>query len=212
MLLHKKSFFDFVSISAALTVTILAFAYSSAARPPRAGQSREQISVAGHLDLQGMQVKQMFVQQRGGKSYLLLRRADKNAFAIVNVTDPAKPALTDRDALREPAGAEVDLPGPGSALAIAFVPERGSAPAASVTPVSATTLSTETVRLIDLSDPRNPKTIKVFNKVTSVASDDGRKLIFLVNNEGLWIVSHHRNRPLPVCTSESEIESMPDCQ
>jgi hypothetical protein len=159
-----------------------------------------------------MQVKQIFVQQRSGKSYLLLRRADQNAFAIVNVSDPAKPLLAARDVLREPTGAEVDLPGPGSALAIAFVPERKSAPAASATPASAITLPTESIRLIDLTDPQHPKTVKIFNGVTSVASDDGRKLVFLVNNEGLWIVSHHRNRPLPMCTSESAIGPLPDCQ
>jgi hypothetical protein len=173
-------------------------------------QSQEQVSVAGHMELQGMRVKQMFLQQRGSKYYLFLRRADKNAFAIVDVTNPGKPVLTDREALPQPTGGSVDLPAQGSALAIAFVPDSGSA--ASAGRAAADSLPTETVRLVDLTDPRHPKTIKIFNKVISVANDDGRKLVFLVNNEGLWIVSHHRNHPLPMCTSESEIESIPDCQ
>ena len=212
MVFHRKSLLDFVFVSASLVVSIFAFANSVEAQRPRTAQSQEQVSVVGHLDLRGMQVKQIFVQQRGGKNYLLLRRADQNAFAIVNVSDPAKPLLAEKDDLRQPAGAEVDLPRPGSALAIAFVPERNSAPAASAVPASAITLPTESVRLIDLTDPQHPKTVKIFNRVTSVASDDGRKLVFLVNNEGLWIVSHHRNHPLPMCTSESEIEPLPDCQ
>jgi hypothetical protein len=212
MVFHRKSLLDFVFVSVALVVSIFAFANSVEAQLARTAQSQEQVSVVGHLDLRGMQVKQIFVQQRGGKNYLLLRRADQNAFAIVNVSDPAKPLLADRDDLRQPAGAEVDLPRPGSALAIAFVPERNSAPAASAMPASAISLPTESVRLIDLTDPQHPKTVKIFNRVTSVASDDGRKLVFLVNNEGLWIVSHHRNHPLPMCTSESEIEPLPDCQ
>jgi len=212
MVLHWKRLLDFVFASSALVVSIFASPSSVEARLPRTAQSQEQVSVVGHLDLHGMQVKQIFVQERSGKNYLLLRRADQNAFAIVNVSDPAKPLLGDRDDLRQPAGAEVDLPRPGSALAIAFVPERNSAPAASAMPASAITLPTESVRLIDLTDPLHPKTVKIFNRVTSVASDDGRKLVFLVNNEGLWIVSHHRNHPLPMCTSESEIEPLPDCQ
>jgi len=212
MVLHWKRLLDFVFASSALVVSIFASPSSVEARLPRTAQSQEQVSVVGHLDLHGMQVKQIFVQERSGKNYLLLRRADQNAFAIVNVSDPAKPLLGDRDDLRQPAGAEVDLPRPGSALAIAFVPERNSAPAASAMPASAITLPTESVRLIDLTDPQHPKTVKIFNRVTSVASDDGRKLVFLVNNEGLWIVSHHRNDPLPMCTSESEIEPLPDCQ
>jgi hypothetical protein len=211
MVFHKKSAFCFVPVSIALVASSLLVSQNSEARPPRAAQSQEKVSVVGHLDLQGMPVKQMFLQQRGGKSYVFLRRADQNAFAIVDVTNPASPVLTDKGALKEPSGTSVELPAPGSAVAIAFIPERPFAPAASA-PVSDITLPTETVRLIDLSDPRHPKTIKVFDKVSSLANDDGRKLVLLVNNEGLWIVSHHRNRPLPMCTSESAIESQPDCQ
>jgi len=122
MVFHRKSLLDIVVVSAALVVSIFAFANSGEARLARTAQSQEQVSVVGHLDLQGMQVKQIFVQQRSGKSYLLLRRADQDAFAIVNVSDPAKPLLADRDVFRQPAGAEVDLPEPGSTLAIALYP------------------------------------------------------------------------------------------
>jgi len=212
MTLNRKPRSAFLSIFVVFVVCVVAFANGLAAHPPRTTETQEEVSVAGHLGLQGMAVKQIFLQQRGNKSYLFLRRADENAFAIVNVSDPAKPYIIDRGALREPATADVDLPAPGSALAITFVPDRKSAPTSSAGAVSAVSLPTETVRLIDLSDPQRPKTIKVFNKVTSVASDDGRKLVFLTNNEGLWIVSLHRNRPLPMCTSESEIEPLPDCQ
>ena len=208
MTLHGNARPNILPVSVTL-ILVLALAHSIEGRPPRAAQSPEQVSVTGHLELQGMRVKQMFLQQRGSKYYLLLRRADKNAFAIVDVTNPGSPALADRNALPEPAGGNVDLPAQGSALAIAFVPD--STPAAAAAK-PADNLPTETVRLIDLTDPRHPKTLKTFNKVTSVASDDGRKLVFLVNNEGLWVISHHRNRPLPMCTSESEIEPEPNCQ
>lgn len=208
MILHRKTRPNVLSVFVAL-ILILALAQRFEGQPPRAQQSPVQVSVAGHLELQGIRVKQIFVQQRGSKYFLFLRRADKNAFAIVDVTNPGNPVLADRNALPEPAGGNVDLPAAGSALAIAFVPD--SAPATTAGKPG-DSLPTETVRLIDLGDPRHPKTVRVFNKVTSVASDDGRKLVFLVNNEGLWIISHHRNRPLPMCTSESEIEPLPDCQ
>jgi hypothetical protein len=208
MKLRRKACPIFLSASVVL-IFVLAMSQSFEGRPPRAAQTPVQVSVAGHLELQGMSVKHIFVQQRGSKHFLLLRRADKNAFAIVDVTNPGNPILTDRSALPEPAGGSVDLPAQGSALAIAFVPDSASAAAAGKPTNS---LPTETVRLIDLGDPRHPKTVKTFNNVTSVASDDGRKLVFLVNNEGLWVISHFRNRPLPLCTSESEIQPLPDCQ
>jgi hypothetical protein len=198
-------------VSAALFISTLTLARDTSAQSPTTPQSQEQVSVAGHLDLQGMPVKQILLQQRGNKTFLFLRRADKNAFTLVEVTNPANPVLVAQEALREPAGASVDLPSSGSVLAIVFVPDRNSGSTGSA-PASVANLPTESIRLIDLSDPKHPKVIRTFNGVTSVASDDGRKLIFLANNEGLWIVSHHRPHPLPMCTSESELESIPHCQ
>ena len=208
----KRISLNHMLLSAALVVSVLVFALSFAAKPALTTQPQEQIKVAGHLELSGIRARHMFLQQRGDKYYLFLRRVDKNDFAIVDVTDPSKPVLVDRNSLKEPPGGDVEMPAPGSALAIAFVPDSSSGAAASA---SAAKLPTETINLIDLSDPKRPKTIRTFKGVTSVAADDGRKLVFIANDEGLWVVSHHRNRPMPLCTSEfsaAEIYSMPDCR
>jgi hypothetical protein len=200
-----------ISLVVGLLGSILALAPTAGAQSS-ASASPVQVNVAGHVELPGMRVKQMFLQQRGDKSYLFLRRADKNAFALVDVTNPSKPVLVQRHDLEEPAGGSVDLPAQGSALAIALIPTSASGSGASATPAAASALPTETVRLLDTSDPRHPKTIKTFKGVTSITTDDGRRLVFLVNNDGLWVVSHHRNRPLPLCTSEDAETPEPDCQ
>lgn len=205
-----------LSITVPVFVTPLLSMAASArglgAQPPGDSNSAEKVTIAGHIDLQGMQVKNMFLQRRGDKSYLFLRRADKNSFAVVDVTNPTKPVVVDRQILQQPSGGTVDLPPSGSALAIAFVPDAGTAAAASGAPTAVASLPTESVRLIDLTDPQHPKTIRTFTGVTSVATDEGRKLVFIANNEGLWIVAHHRSQPLPMCTSESEIAAVADCQ
>ena len=193
--------------SAGLLILVFFFSTVTFAKPPVPPSPQEQIKVAGHLDLPGMQVRNMFLQQRGDKSYLYLRRADKNAFAIVDVTDPSKPVLIERRALQEPAGGSVDLPAPGSAFGISFVPD-GSSGSASA---SSAPLPTETIQLLDFSDPKHPKPVKTIKGVTSVANDDGRKLVFIVNNEGLWVVSHHRDRPMPMCTTADAEKAEPDC-
>ena len=121
-------------------------------------------------------------------------------------TTAAKPVLLDRNALPEPTGGNNGLPPSGSALAIAFVPDRRSGSTAAASAPCAANLLTETVRLIDPSDPQHPKTVRTFEGVTSVALDDSRKLVFLANNGGLWIVSH-REHTLPVCSiPEPELE------
>jgi hypothetical protein len=168
---------------------------------------QEQVKVLGHLPLNGMHVNQMFSQLRGDKVYLYLHRPTKDAFAVVDVTKPDKPTLLTRDVLKESSGEQIQT-APGSALAIAVTPENGVGETAAA-PVS---LPTETVQFVDMSDPKNVKSVKKFTGVTSVYSDDGRKLVFLVNGEGLWIVGHHMTHPLPLCNSEASLTPIPDCQ
>lgn len=167
----------------------------------------EQIKVVGHLPLPNMRVNQMFVQNHGGKVFLYLHRPSKQAYAVVDVTKPAAPVLLDRDTLKEAKGERVENPATGSVVAIAVTPEDNGQAAAAPVP-----LPTETVQFVDLSNPKNPKSVKAFKGVTSVYPDDSRKLVYLVNDEGLWIVGHHMTHPLPVCNSEAALTSEPDCQ
>jgi len=170
---------------------------------------QEHITVVGHIPLDGMSVNQMFVQQRNNnKVYLYLHRPTKQAYAVVDVTKPGDPVLLNRDALKQAKGERVEGPATGSVVAIAVTPENGTG--SSATP--AVQLSTETVQFVDMSDPKNPKSVKTFKGVTSVYPDDSRKLVYLVNGEGLWIVSHHMTHPLPMCNSEAALTSEPDCQ
>jgi hypothetical protein len=194
-----------------LFASILAFTRTLASQSRSPQLSQEDVNVAGHLDLQRMPVKQILQQERGEKAYLFLRRADKNAFAIVDVTTAAKPVLLDRNALPEPTGGTISLPPSGSALAIAFVPDRSSGPTAAASAPGAANLPTETVRLIDLSDPQHPNTLREFEGVTSVGIDARRKLIFLTNNGGLWIVSH-REPTFPVCSIPEPVLDIYRCQ
>lgn len=177
--------------------------------PVRAASTapQEQIQIVAHLPLEGMHINQMFVQQRDNKSYLYLHRQGKNAFALVDVTQPGKPVLLSRKDIQEPARGKVDPPAAGSVLAIAVKPE-GAADAAA----PPAKLHSETVQLMDLSDPKNPKTLKTFQGVTSIYPDDARKLVYLVNSEGLWIIRHRAIRPMPMCTSTEAMNPLPDCQ
>jgi len=51
------------------------------------------------------------------------------------------------------------------------------------------------VRVLDLSDPANPRALQSFSAVISVLEDDGRNLIYITNNEGLWILRHKQEQP-----------------
>jgi hypothetical protein len=197
----------FVTFLFALLASAFMVATYVVAQPATAQTSTEKIKVVGHIDLKGIHAKQIYLRNRDDRNYLFIQRPHKHAFAIVDVTNPAKPLIIDRAALQTSAGGTVALPAQGSVLAIAVAPEHPSASSEPDVP-----LPTESIRLVDMSDPAHPQTLKTFDGVTAMVSDDGRKLVYIVNGEGLWIISHHQARSLPLCTSSSEEAPEPSCQ
>jgi hypothetical protein len=164
---------------------LLLFAFLNV-RPSVAASSEEEIRVLANLPLKGMHVNQMFTQQVENKFYLYLHRPVEDVYALVDVTKPDKPTLVNPNALKgtTPEGAV----GP-SPVAITATQEGGASQAGGELPA-------QTVNLVDTSDPKNPKPIKTFKGVTSMYADSARKLVYLVNGDGLWIVSHRHSVPL----------------
>jgi hypothetical protein len=168
-------------------------------------------TVIAHLPLPQTAGSQMLLQKEDAKQYLYVQQAAKQGFMIVDVSKPEQPSLLKRTAESNQAtSGNLEMVSPD--VAIAEAPEK--------TPATLTSSShpTETVRVLDLSDPRNPKTLETFNKVTSLLPDGRHGLIYLTNNEGLWILRYNRPAPLepakkkPLCDSNAEIMAMPpDC-
>jgi len=157
--------------------------------------AQDHVRVLANLPLEGMHVNRMFVQQVGNKTYLYLHRQRKDVFALVDVSKPDKPVLVSRRALK----GSSEGPAAGSEFAITVAPEVMD-PAAK--------LPMDTVNLVDASNPKNIRTIKTFTGVTSMYNDDARKLVYLVNGEGLWIVSHRLTRPVSICGTEEESDCL----
>jgi hypothetical protein len=177
---------------------------------PKKGEiANVHVDDVAHLPLDGMHVNEMFVEMLdNNKVYLYLQRPTKQAFAVVDVTNPDKPVLLSRDALQETAGSEVQPPAAGSALAIAFIPESSPAHLSLATEP----LPTETVQFLDMSDPKNVKSMRTITGVTSVYADDARELVYVVNGEGLWIVRHYMPPAAHQCGSGDALNPLPNCQ
>ena len=156
----------------------------------------EDVRVLANLPLKGMQVNQMFVQDWGNKTYLYLHRATEDVYALVDVTNPAKPSLVSSEALK---GTAPEGSVGGSPLAITATQENK-------TENGAKELPTQTINFVDTSDPKHLNAVKTFKGVTSMYSDSARKLVYLVNGDGLWVIKH--SKPLPVCTGDP---AQPNC-
>ncbi|MFZ3263749.1 MAG: hypothetical protein WA172_07100 [Terriglobales bacterium] len=192
-----------------LLPVVLALASAKDQPPPK--PTDVPAMVIGHLALPQATGNQMLLQKDDGKSYLYVQQASKQGFMIVDVTKPEFPFLLKRTAaLNKATAGNLQMVSPD--VAIAEAPERKPGT------LTSSAHPTETVRLLDLSDPRNPKTLQEFNGVTSLLPDGNHGLIYLANNEGLWVLRYRRPPLLepakkkPPCDSESAIMAMPpDC-
>jgi hypothetical protein len=190
---------------------VVLVAFSSAKDEPPKKPTDVPATVIAHLPLPQATGNQMLLQKEEGKQYLYVQQASKQGFMVVDVSKPEKPSLLKRTAQpNQPTAGNLEMVTPE--VAIAEAPEKKP------TTLTSSNYPTETVRVLDLSDPRNPKTIQEFSGVTSLLPDGGHGLIYLTNNEGLWILRYSRasllepakkKRP---CDSETEIMAMPpDC-
>jgi hypothetical protein len=193
------------------SLLLLASVLASASEQPATKPTDLPATVIAHLPLPQATGSQMLLQKENGKQYLYVQQATKQGFMVVDVTKPEKPSLLKRTAESNQATTgNMEMVSPD--VAIAEAPEK--------TPATLTSSShpTETVRVLDLSDPRNPKTLETFTKVSGLLPDGGHSLMYLTNNEGLWILRYNHPSRLepakkkPLCDSNSEIMAMPpDC-
>jgi hypothetical protein len=196
----------------AFSLLLLSALLAGASEQPAPKPTDVPATVIAHLPLPQPTGSQMLLQKEKGKQYLYVQQAAKQGFMIVDVSKPEEPTLLKRTAESNQAtSGNLEIVSPD--VAIAEAPEK------TATTLTSSTHPTETVRVLDLSDPRNPKTLETFNKVTSLLPDGGHGLIYLTNNDGLWILRYdHPSRfepakKKPPCDSESEIQAMPpDCQ
>lgn len=199
------------AVKSCVLVCSIMVALASAGDQPTPKPTEVPATVIAHLSLPQATGSQMLLQRDNAKQYLYVQQASKQGFMVVDVSKPEKPSLLKRTAEPNQATAgNLQMVSPD--VAIAEAPER------TPTTLTSTNHPTETVRVLDLTDPRNPKTLETFNKVTSLLPDGGHGLIFLTNNEGLWILRYNRpsllepaRKKLP-CDSETAIMAMPpDC-
>jgi hypothetical protein len=193
----------------AFSLLLLSATLASANDKPASKSTDVPATVIAHLPLPQASGNQMLLQKEKGKEYLYIQQAATQGFMIVDVSKPELPTLLKRTASSASGNMEMVSPN----VAITEAPDK--------TPTTLTSSShpTETLRVLDLSDPRNPKTLETFNKVSSVLPDGGHGLIYLTNNDGLYILRYNhpsRFEPAkkkPPCDSEAEIQAMPpDCQ
>lgn len=172
-------------------VAFVVLAALSATTPRAMAKSRHQkapqpaVAVVGHLALPGPAV-QIFAQEHGRRHYVLIEQASKEGFIIVDVTKPSQPTIVKQVAW--PNGASNGHLQPvKTGVFVSTAAENNTATAGN---------PAETLNLLDLSDPANPRMIQGFTGVTATLSDESRNLMYIANAAGLWIVEYKQEQPV----------------
>jgi hypothetical protein len=197
---------------AGASLMVLALVAGSALRADAKRQavqhSEQPATVVAHVALSGGSTSQMDLHEDGGKQYLYIGMNSNKGLAVVDVTNPDHPNVIKRLAWpNEVSPARLRLV--SGALALAEGPDSDSAAGDPAPP-------TRTVKVLDLSDPANPRAVLSFSGVTSTLEDDARNLIYITNGEGLWILRSNQSLAAAAkrhaCTSDDAYNDVASCQ
>jgi hypothetical protein len=158
---------------------ILAPGANAKDKKPKA-DAKDEIEVVGHIPLTGGPVKRFLATQHYSSYYLYAEHENGGNLTLMDITKTNRAAVL-ADVASLPNGASSNL------TAVA-----GTAALVSSEPVaSASAQAPQTIRIMDFSDPQNPKVAREFTGVTAMSRDDQRGLIFVANADGIWILQQH---------------------
>jgi hypothetical protein len=141
---------------------------------------KDEIEVVGHIPLTDGPVTRFLATQHYSSYYLYAEHAAGRTVTLIDVTKTSQPAvLADVSSAPSDGSGSLALVA-GTAALVTSEPTASPAPAAP-----------QTIRIMDYSDPHNPKVARVFAGVTAMSRDAGRGLIFVANADGIWIL-HQR--------------------
>ncbi|HSY66835.1 MAG TPA: hypothetical protein VK829_19755 [Terriglobales bacterium] len=162
-----------------LLIIMLAVTINSAsAKEHKANGSGTESKVIAHIPFSGLSAVDMAMQRRvNDKYYLYVQHAKNQGISIIDVSNPAQPKTV----------AVTPWPDPGASSRmhvtgdLAVVVESGFVPMRST--------SNDDLVLWDLSNPSAPRVVQKFSGVVKWLQDE-RNFIYVLNGDGLWVVSN----------------------
>jgi hypothetical protein len=163
--------------------------------------------VIAHLPLSGG-ARQMFSQQEGSRQFLYVQQSPRQGVTVIDITRPERPKVVNQVSLE-------NLITVSFGLAISETPENSATVGASLGDENVESHPgsgvLESVRVLDVSDPAHPRTVRNFDGVTSVLQDSARNLFYVADGDGIWIVSHEQVLRSHECGSSDAISELPNC-
>ena len=179
------------SSSASLLAIVLVVALgSAAAKEHKSKASAMGSQIVAHIAFSGLSAVDMAMQEQvGDKRYLYVQHSRDEGISVVDITEPAKPKIVRVIPWPDPAvSSRMNVSGD-----LALITERDVPPANAAT-------SKDDLVLWDLSNPATPQVVKKFSGVVRFLLDS-HNFVYVLNSEGLWVISTPDHQPEKVDTS-----------
>ena len=169
-----------------LTSLLLVFIGAAAAKDHKSTKPMNKPHVVAHIQFDGMSEVDMTIQTRpGDKYYLYVQHSKGEGVSIIDISRPEKPktigVLHEGDAVGD---GKMTLTGN-----LAIVSD-GAA-----TSSHGGEVSSRDVAMWDTSDPTSPRLVQKFSNVVKWLQDN-RDFIYVLADDGLWIVSQPEDQLL----------------
>ena len=180
---RRSSFATFNAAALALLTTVLVVSGGASAKDRKLKRSDNQAQVVAHISFAGLSVVDMAMQKKvNDKYYLYVQHSKDQGISIIDISKPAQPKVVGVIPWPDPAlSGRMNVTGD-----LAIIAESG------VLPVHSSTSNDDLV-LWDLSNPAAPRVVQKFSGVVKWLQDE-RNFIYVLNGDGLWVVSKPADR------------------
>jgi LVIVD repeat-containing protein len=188
--INKSRFVNLSSMAVGLLVTVLLVTGGASAKERKAKASDNQVYVVAHIPFEGLSDVDMAMQKKvSDKYYLYVQHSKDQGISIIDISKPAEPKIVGTTPWPDSAlSSRMNVTGDLAIIAENDVPRRSS--------------SNDGLVLWDLSNPAVPRVVQKFEGVVKWL-EDGRDFVYVLNAEGLWIVSKPDNPPKQNKSSDS---------
>jgi hypothetical protein len=179
----RSSLVKFSSAALAVLTTVFLVSGGASAKNHKIKPSDNQADVVAHISFPGLSAVDMAMQKKlNDKYYLYVQHTKDQGISIIDISKPAQPKTVGVIPWPDPAvSGRMNVTGDLAIIAgTADRPMRGNT-------------SNDDLVLWDLTNPAAPRVVQKFSGVVKWLQDE-RNFIYVLNGDGLWVVSKPADR------------------
>jgi len=187
--MNKIKTSTFVEISsralALFTVALVVTVSAASAKEHKPKESGAGSQVVAHISFSGLSVGDMEMQRKvNDKYYIYMEHSKDQGISIIDISKPTQPKSV----------AVIPWPDPDLSSRMSLTGAVAVISESEILPMRSSKTSTDDLVLWDLSNPTAPRVVQKFSGVVKWLQDE-RNFIYVLNGDGLWVVSEPPDQP-----------------